>query len=722
MYTNYPSFSLLRPTCYLFCLLLGLSSQPLYAACELFRNVKNAPGLALVIGNSRYQNGTLKHPVNDARKMASTLKKMGFEVSFKKNLNDRQMNYYTRLFSNCLKDNQGVGLFYFSGHGTQVVEKIFENHQVYEYKSNYLLPINNSNILDQENVKRKAFPVNTLLNRLKQARNKVNIVILDANRRNPYQGGISGLATDIHYSGHFLIAYPSRGNQTVIDEQWKHNSLYVKHLTRQFEQAMTKNSYIEDMFRAVTRTVTQNSGWQQQPYFQSSIIQDFCFWACKVPLTIRTSRNGEGALVIIDGIEYGYIYNGKKTVKLPIGPHSIQLKTTRGGIFHTVGKKINLTQKKEEYIPVTPSYEQTGSVVIRPKVPTEIQKVSSVAFSPNSRYVLSGGQDRKLWLWDLNTAKLRSFYGHSDIIGSVSFSPDGRYALSGSRDRKVLLWEFNHGQLRRLHTYRGHSGFVSSVSFSSDSRYALSASYDKTIRVWDIGYRRLVRRIKDSGWYSDWILSAVLSPNGDYILSGSRKKIRLWHFSGQRMRTTFSGRAYYFHSVKFFPNGEKLVSGSSDNRVRVWDVKSGKLWRTFWGHSESVLSVDISSDASYIVSGSQDNTVRLWKAHSGQRLHIFKEPSDDVKSVTFSRQGHCILSGGYDGIYLWNTQTKRLIARMMVFTDNEWVIMIPTTGFFAASPRGGQKLSIRFRGTLLGDNASFNNPREVKAQLTTGCQ
>ncbi|RKZ85723.1 MAG: hypothetical protein DRR19_15955 [Candidatus Parabeggiatoa sp. nov. 1] len=720
MYINYHSFFLSRPTGYLFCLLLGLSSQSIYAACDLFRNVENAPGLALVIGNSRYQNGTLKHPVNDATDMAKTLREIGFKVSLKKNLNYQQMNYYTRQFGNCLKDNQGVGLFYFSGHGTQVVEKIFENHQVYEYKSNYLLPINNANILDEENVKRKAFPVKTLLNRLKKAKNKVNIIILDANRRNPYQGGISGLATDIYYSGHFLIAYPSRENQTVIDEQWKHNSLYVKHLTRQLEQAIIENSYIEDMFRAVTQAVTQDSGGWQQPYFQSSIIQDFCFWACKVILTIRTSRNGEGALVIIDGIEYGYIYNGKKTVKLPIGPHTIQLKTIRGGISRIVEKKFNLTQKTEEYI--TPSYGPTGSVVIRIKDTTEIQKVSSVAFSPNSRYVLSGGQDRKLWLWDLDSAKLRSFYGHSDIIGSVSFSPDGRYALSGSRDRKVLLWEVNHGQLRRLHTYRGHSGFVSSVSFSSDNRYALSASYDKTIRVWDIGYRSLVRRVKDSGWDSDWILSAVLSPNGDYILSGSRKKIRLWRFSGQRMRT-FSGRAY-FHSVRFFPNGEKLVSGSSDNTVQIWEVNSGTRLRTFWGHSESVLSVDISSDASYIVSGSRDNTVRLWEANSGQLLHIFRKPpyDDDVNSVTFSRQGHCILSGGDDGIYLWNTQTKKLIARMMVFTDNEWLIVIPTTGFFAASPRGGQKLSIRLRGTILRNNASFNNPAEVKAQLTTGCQ
>ncbi len=173
-----PLFSFLRLIGYFCCLLLGLSSQPIYAACDLFRNVKNAPGLALVIGNNRYQNGTLKHSVNDATDMLKTLTEMGFKASLKPISITRQMNSYTRRFGDCLKDNQGVGLFYFSGHGTQTVEQLIENNQiVYEDKTNYLLPINNNaNILDEENVKRKAFPVKTLLNRLK--RPEIKLILL----------------------------------------------------------------------------------------------------------------------------------------------------------------------------------------------------------------------------------------------------------------------------------------------------------------------------------------------------------------------------------------------------------------------------------------------------------------------------------------------------------------------------------------------------------------
>lgn len=68
-------------------------------------------------------------------------------------------------------------------------------------------------------------------------------------------------------------------------------------------------------------------------------------------------------------------------------------------------------------------------------------KVTSVAFSPDGRYALSGGGNGTLKLWDVSTGKeIRTFIGHTDWVRSV-FSPDGRYALSGSLDKTLKLWE-----------------------------------------------------------------------------------------------------------------------------------------------------------------------------------------------------------------------------------------------------------------------------------------
>ena len=81
---------------------------------------------------------------------------------------------------------------------------------------------------------------------------------------------------------------------------------------------------------------------------------------------------------------------------------------------------------------------------------------------------------------------LRTFKGHSSGVTSVAFSADGRYVLSGSYDKTLKLWDVSNGQ--EVRTFSGHSSYVMSVAFSPDGRYALSGSYDHTMKLWDISF------------------------------------------------------------------------------------------------------------------------------------------------------------------------------------------------------------------------------------------
>ena len=589
---------------------------------------------ALLIGNSQYENGRLTQPVNDATDLAKVLKKLGFQVILKTNLSNPEINQASIEFTNCLKKSRGIGLFYFSGHGAQVKSSW--------KRENYLIPINNRNILDQVDVKRNAFAVNKLLARLKRVRNEGNIIILDASRKNPYPGGRGGL-TSIRNTGYSLIAYSAYKNRTIRKTSNERNSLYIKRLLK--ELRTTKRQRVKTIFDNVNKAVRAYG--YQWPYRQLSL---------------------------------------RKPLYLPL-------------------KKIkekNIRNNNNNELPKIAKIQIDN---------TNITKLSSVAFSPNGRYLLSGGKDRKLWLWNLKSGKLaKTFVGHSDIISSVAFSSDSQYAISGSRDRTVRIWNVNSGRL--LDTYRGHNGFVSSVNFSSDGRYVLSGSYDKTLQFWDRRDGRLIRRFKRG----NWVLSMDISQG--FALSGHRDRtMRLWNLDTGELLRSF--RAYsYFMSVAFFPNANRIVSGHTDNTLRIWDV-SGRMLRRLWGHSGSVFSVAVSEDGSKIVSGSRDNTVKLWNANSGKLLHTFKH-QDDVYSVKFSSDSSRIISAGNDGIYLWDIKTKKNIARIIVFQDQQWLTVIPETGAFVASRRGGDKLSIwlRGRGYKLNNNNKFNRSDLVKTKLS----
>lgn len=129
--------------------------------------------LALLIGNASYKSSPLKNPVNNVRLMESALKEAGFTVIKAENASIRDMRRLVSDFGDKLKASGGVGLFYFAGHGVQV------------RGDNYLVSTD-SDIRNEDEVSDDALNANVILEKMQTAGNRMNLIILDACRNNPY--------------------------------------------------------------------------------------------------------------------------------------------------------------------------------------------------------------------------------------------------------------------------------------------------------------------------------------------------------------------------------------------------------------------------------------------------------------------------------------------------------------------------------------------------------
>jgi hypothetical protein len=224
----------------------------------------NEKRLALLIGNADYTFGSLSNPVNDVRAMGEILGNVGFEVMKYENLTQKDLkkaidNFGTRL------SGYDVGLFYYAGHGIQA------------NGFNYLIPVD-AQLTSYEDIDYDCVQADRILGKMEYAATKVNIIILDACRNNPFERQWTrstsgkGLAFMDAPSGS-LIAYATSPGRTAADGSGK-NGLYTSILLKYIQQ---KGLQIEEVFKNVRREVESQSGGSQIPWESTSLKGQFYF-------------------------------------------------------------------------------------------------------------------------------------------------------------------------------------------------------------------------------------------------------------------------------------------------------------------------------------------------------------------------------------------------------------------------------------------------------------
>jgi hypothetical protein len=215
--------------------------------------------IALVIGNSAYRDTPLRNPVNDARAMTKTLRELGFTVLTHENATKRTMETAVIEFGRRLTEG-GVGFFYYAGHGLQVRGR------------NFLVPVDAE--IDSEAATRiAAVDVDLLLEQMAEAKNRVNIVILDACRNNPFErklrGASRGLAP-VDAARGTLVAYATAPGSVAADGEGT-NGLYTEELLHALRVPGLK---VEEVFKRVRIGVAERSKGAQTPWESSSLTGD----------------------------------------------------------------------------------------------------------------------------------------------------------------------------------------------------------------------------------------------------------------------------------------------------------------------------------------------------------------------------------------------------------------------------------------------------------------
>ncbi|XP_012140709.1 periodic tryptophan protein 2 homolog isoform X2 [Megachile rotundata] len=360
------------------------------------------------------------------------------------------------------------------------------------------------------------------------------------------------------------------------------------------------------------------------------------------------------------------------------------------------------------------------------------QYISSISVNSTGDWIALGcstaGQ-LLVWEWQSETYAMKQ-QGHSNNMNSIAYSPDGQYIVTGGDDGKVKLWNTMNGFCSI--TFHEHTSTVTSVLFSHNRKFIVSASLDGTVRAYDLARYRNFKTLTSPRPVQ--FSCVALDSSDEFLAAGGQDvfEIYLWSLKLGTLLEILSGHEGPVVSLAFNPSitSTELASVSWDKTLKIWNaIESGSAHETiqltsdglfviYKPNGEEVAVATLDGHISFFNCktagqiGSIEGRNDLGSGRSATDLITAKKSLQGkaFTSLCYSADGTCILAGGQSkNICIYNVQECMLVKKFVV-TQNKSLDGVTDYINKRNLTEFGNKALIEKRGANEGGNVSLKLP------------
>jgi WD40 repeat protein/serine/threonine protein kinase/Flp pilus assembly protein TadD len=249
------------------------------------------------------------------------------------------------------------------------------------------------------------------------------------------------------------------------------------------------------------------------------------------------------------------------------------------------------------------------------------EKMNWIDFSPDGQQLVTAS-GKAARVWDVGTGK--PFPGelrHNGTVSVALFSPDGKWIATGGDDSIVHLW--NSADRKPSPIVLSHDRAVLCLAFSPDSKYLASGSADYTAQVWNVADGTPVgRRVR----HRDRVIGLDFGPVGERLLTNSEDgTAQIWRVvDGEPLVPPLRHKSV-IRWTTFSPDGCRVATAGDDKVARVWSATSGSPLTPPLRANGSFNHVAFSPDGRCLATASDDGTARLWAVACQHRARVVNE-------------------------------------------------------------------------------------------------